>query len=131
MFKNFIRGAILYLVLSGSFSAVSAAEWKTYDKVSFEASQKAGHKIIVDIFATWCSTCKAQSKIMAAMKEKGQFDGVALFKVDYDSQKDFLKSHKVPRQSTILVFVGVQEKARIIAETNKKRLSVAILKALQ
>lgn len=131
MFKNPVRAAILYLMMAVSCSAVSAAEWKTYDKVSFEASQKAGDKIIVDVFATWCSTCKAQSKIMAVMLEKGQFDGVTLFKVDYDSQKDFLKAHRIPRQSTILIFAGAQEMARIIAETDKERLPRAILNGLK
>jgi len=127
--QNLFTAFILFLVISvnGAF----AAEWKKYNKDDFMASQKAGEKILVDVFATWCPTCKAQSVIMEDMIEMGELDSATLYKVDYDKEKAFLKEYRIPRQSTILTFQGKKETKRIIAETDPNRLTAAILKGLE
>lgn len=121
--------AVVFSVFS-TFS-VSASEWQKYDKDQFMASQKSGDKILVDIFATWCTTCKAQSVIMNKMRAAGELDGVSLYKVDYDVNKEFVKEYRIARQSTILVFHGKEEKVRSIAETNPERLTAVIASALK
>ena len=49
--------------------------------------------------------------LQSLVKEK-KFANAAAFEVDYDTQRDFLKTHGVRWQSTIVVFKGAQEKGR-------------------
>ncbi|MGD9805062.1 MAG: thioredoxin family protein [Hyphomicrobiaceae bacterium] len=42
-------------------SPLLASDKIAFTPAAFEAAQKAGKPIIVDISATWCPTCKAQA----------------------------------------------------------------------
>ena len=57
--------------------------------------------------------------------------GDALFvKVNFDDEKDFLRANRIPRQSTVLVFKGMEEVARSVAQTNRTQLRGVVLNAL-
>ena len=81
-----------------------------------------GKTIVVDIYADWCPTCRAQAPILEELRAERQSDDVLFVKVNFDDEKAFLREHRVPRQSTVLVFNGTTEVARSIAETNRTRL---------
>lgn len=81
----------------------------------------------MDVNATWCPTCKAQAPTLDAMRGDPEMGDVVFMKLDFDTEKGFLEDHRIPRQSTIVVFQGEQETARSIAETDPDRLRSAIL----
>jgi hypothetical protein len=58
-------------------------------------------------------------------------DEVIFVSLDYDTHKDFLRSHNVPRQSTILIFDGPAEVDRSIAETDRRRLRAFVLDTVE
>lgn len=101
--------------------------WITYTPAAFDMAQEEDRLIIVDVFATWCPTCKAQAPILDELQAEAALENAVFFKVDYDEHKMFLKDHRIPRQSTILVFDGNMEVARSIAETNRERLRAVVL----
>ena len=76
---------------------------------------------------TWCPTCKAQAPILDDLRDERQMGDVVFMKLDFDTEKGFLEEHRIPRQSTIVVFQGEQETARSIAETDPDKLRSAIL----
>ena len=108
-------------------AAAAAPGWTTYNPNQFAAAQQAGRTILVDVHADWCPTCRAQKPTLNKLRADPRLINVLFVTVDYDKQKDFLRSHRIPRQSTILVFKGTKETARSIAETNPARLRAAIL----
>ena len=108
-------------------AAIPAAQWIDYDAATFAQAQEEGRTIMVDVNATWCPTCKAQAPTLDAMRDDPQMGDVVFMKLDFDTEKEFLEEHRIPRQSTILVFQGDQETARTIAETDPERLRGAIL----
>jgi len=64
------------LIAAGIFGAplfigppVFAAEKMDYTPAAFEAAQKAGKSILVEIHATWCPTCKAQAPILSELEK--------------------------------------------------------------
>ena len=59
-----------------------------------------------------------------------KFASVATFRVDFDSQKDALKTLKANRQSTIIVYKGQKEVGRSVGETNSKAIGDLLGKAL-
>lgn len=106
---------------------IPVAQWIDYDAATFARAQEESRTIMVDVNATWCPTCKAQAPTLDAMRDDPQMGEVVFMKLDFDTEKAFLEEHRIPRQSTILVFQGDQETARTIAETDPERLREAIL----
>ncbi len=104
--------------------------WQTYNAAEFTMAQEKGKTIVVDIYADWCPTCRAQAPILDELRRERASGDVLFVKVDFDKEKAFLRAHRVPRQSTVLVFNGKTEVARSIAETNRGRLRSVVLGAL-
>ncbi|NCQ22675.1 MAG: thioredoxin family protein [Sphingomonadales bacterium] len=112
---------------AGETAEIPVAEWIDYDPATFARAQQDGETILVDVNATWCPTCKAQAPILDDMRDDPEMGDVVFMKLDFDTQKGFLEEHRIPRQSTIVVFQGEQETARSIAETDPERLRSAII----
>lgn len=89
-----------------------------------------GKIIVVDVHAVWCPTCKAQAPTLDALRQDAQLKDAVFFRVDFDKEKAFLREHRIPRQSTVLVFRGKQETARSIAESRPRQLRDAVLAGL-
>lgn len=111
-------------VIAASLSALAlsapalAFQAKPFDAKGFEAAQNAGKSILIEVHAPWCPTCKAQEPILSSLSKKSDFKDLAVFKVDFDSQKDALKLFNARQQSTLIVFKGKQEKGRSVGDTN-------------
>lgn len=108
----------------------AAPGWTSYSDASFARAQNAGKTIIVDVHADWCPTCRAQQPILNELRADKRLKDVVFIKVDFDSDKGFLRANRIPRQSTIVVFKGKKETARSIAETNRERLRSVVLGAI-
>lgn len=125
---------VLILVFASFFAAVPAVSampvWTQYDAASFSRAQQAGKTIVVDVHATWCPTCKAQAPTLDALRSEPRLKNAVFIKVDFDKEKAFLREHRIPRQSTILVFKGKRETARSVAETRPAELRAAVLAGL-
>lgn len=128
------RLRILFFVILCIFSispAFASSAWTDYSPERFAQAQAAGKTILVDVAAKWCPTCKAQKPILDELTEDERMKDILFVRVDFDQHKDFLKKHKIPRQSTILVFNGKSEVNRSIAETNRERLRGFVLAAVE
>ncbi|MDZ4273777.1 MAG: thioredoxin family protein, partial [Erythrobacter sp.] len=62
-----------------------------------------------------------------ALRQEPRLKDAVFFKVDFDKEKAFLRQHRIPRQSTVLVFRGKQESVRSIAESRPKQLREAVM----
>jgi len=122
-------GALLLGVTQFAVSA-EAKSWSTYNASDFAMAQAKGETIVVDVYADWCPTCRAQAPILEELRTEQQGNGVKFVKVNFDDEKAFLRAHRIPRQSTILVFQGDKEVARSIAQTNRAKLRQIVLSAL-
>lgn len=133
MTRLFILIAAIGALVVGAMQLTARAEtagWEIYDETEFMMAQGKGKTIIVDVYADWCPTCRAQAPILEELRQERQSGDVLFVKVDFDEEKDFLRQHRIPRQSTVLVFRGEDEVARSIAETNRDRLRSVILNAI-
>lgn len=106
------------------------AGWETYSADSFKAAQNAGDTIVVDVYATWCPTCRAQAPILNELRKDARLKNTRFVKVNFDKHKSFLREHRIPRQSTILVFKGKTESGRSIAQTNRGKLRTFVLSSI-
>lgn len=122
--------AIVALFAVVPMAASAAVSWTDYTPGAFTAAQQQGKIIVVDVHADWCPTCRAQQPILDELRKDERLTDAVFIRVNFDDDKAFLRAHRVPRQSTIIVFDGKEEKARSIAETNRNRLRAMILGAV-
>jgi len=125
-----VQTILLVLALVLAAPAQATPRWTPYSPEAFAAAQDSGKLVLVDVWASWCPTCKAQQPILEELRQDTRLADAVFIKLDFDREKAFLKSHRIPRQSTILAFRGEQEVLRSIAETDRLRLRSAVLGAL-
>jgi thioredoxin 1 len=111
-------------------AAIAFAIDQKFDQAAFDAAQAAGKPILIDVSAPWCPTCKAQAPILSKLMSDPRFKNVVAFNVDFDSQKDVLKSFNVQRQSTLIVYKGKQEAGRSVGDTNPASIEGLLAKGL-
>ena len=117
LLKNLIVGGIA-LMSTSAFSAgvpITAAD--------FAEIEKKGKSAVISVHADWCSTCKSQDKVLSTFIKAPEFKNVTFYQLEFDTQKDLLKTLKVRSQSTIIVFKGGKEVARATGDTKEAALS--------
>ena len=126
------RRALLLATLALPFLTVPllASERLAFSPAAFEAAQKAGKPILIDISASWCPTCKAQAPIIGELRGEARFRDLQVFTVDFDSQKDVVRSLKAQSQSTLIVFKGPSEVGRSVGDTKRDSIAALLAKAL-
>ena len=111
-------------------ATAQASEVKTFTPAAFEAAQKAGAPILVEVTAPWCPTCKAQKPILSELTAQPKFAKLVTFRVDFESQKDALKMLGVQMQSTLISYKGGKEVGRSTGVTNKSAIEDQLNKSI-
>lgn len=130
--RRFLNGAIIAAVLAalGSLAPASANTAVPYSAEAFKAAQMAGSPILVEIHADWCPTCKAQKPILDKLTADPKFNGLKIFRVDFDSMKPVVKQFGAQMQSTLIVFKGSAERGRSVGDTKEISISALLNKSL-
>lgn len=119
--------AIGVMFFSGAALAFAANK---FEQKSFETALKSGKPVLVHVSAPWCPTCRAQAPILEKLRSDNRFNALQAFDVDFDSQKDALRTLKVNSQSTIIVFKGGVEAGRSAGDTNPASIEALLAKGL-
>lgn len=114
---SFTNALLALGIAISSFASAHALEKRKYDAAAFKAAQSSNKSILVDVSATWCPTCKAQHKVLDSLAKRPEFAAIVVFEVDFDTQKDALKTFNAPQQSTLIAFRGSEETKRLVGET--------------
>lgn len=131
MFNRRSAFALAATLLSG-FAAIgpaSAAAEVPYTQAAFAAAQQQGKPILVHVTASWCPVCAKQRPIVAKLLAEPAFGALQIFEVDFDTQKDLLRSMGVQKQSTFIVYHGASERARSTGETDEAAIRALLDKA--
>ena len=113
----------------GTTPLAHALEIKPFTPEALAAAQAAGQPVAVHFHAEWCTTCKQQEKVLAQLKTEAGLD-LTLLVADYDKEKDLRRALKVRSQSTMVVFRGKEEKARLGGDTDPAKFRAAFKAAL-
>lgn len=117
------------LLSLGASALAQALEIKPFTAEALAAAQAAGQPVAVHFHAEWCTTCKQQEKVLAQLKTESGLD-LTLLVADYDKEKDLRRALKVRSQSTLVVFRGKEEKARLGGDTEPAKFRAAFKAAL-
>ncbi len=120
--------AVAWLALS--ISPAMAADPVPFEQAAFDAAQKAGKPILIEVSAPWCPICKAQKPVIAKLTKDPRFKDLQVFDIDFDSRKDVLKGFNARMQSTLIAFKGETEVGRSVGETQPEWIEGLVEKTL-
>jgi thiol-disulfide isomerase/thioredoxin len=115
-----------FTLLAGLAQALTI---QPYSADQLAAAQGAGQPVAVHFHADWCPTCRQQEKAFAQLQGEPGLD-VLLLVADYDKEKELRRAMRVRTQSTLVVFRGSAEKARVAGDTEPAKLRAALKAAL-
>lgn len=112
------------------FTGITFAGEQPFTQQAFEQLQKAGKPILVSVHADWCPTCRAQAPIVEDLLKRPPYDQIQALRVDFDQQKEVLKSFRVLKQSTLIVFKNGEEVGRSLGDTRADSIEALLKQAL-
>lgn len=126
-----------FMMLTASVTLVAPmaqAAGAAYTPELLEAELAADKTVFLDFKASWCSTCKAQGRVIEALKaENPDYTAkISFIDVDWDQWKDdmIVADLNIPRRSTLVVLRGEAELGRIVAGTAKAEIKALMDMAL-
>jgi len=113
---------------------VAQAGAQAYSPEGLEAALASGKPVFLDFKADWCGTCKAQGRVISALKAENPAyaAGIVFIDVDWDRWKDsmIVAEMNIPRRSTLVVLKGDAELGRIVAGTGRAEIKALMDAAL-
>lgn len=119
----------LIVLLSALVMTFSVFAKTPFTEAAFKEAQANNDVILIDVFATWCPTCKRQSMILADYFYKNPASKVKVLVVDFDEQKDWVSYFKAPRQSTLILYKGEKQLWFSVAETKADAITQQLANA--
>lgn len=108
-----------------------AEEFTAFTPDAFAAANASGRPILVEISAEWCPTCKAQKPIISGLQTKPEFKDLVVLRVDFDAQKDVVRSFGATMQSTLITFAKGVEVGRSVGETDPAKIESQLQDAVK
>ena len=110
------------------FSAFAGGKETNFSIEIFENAKAEGKTIVINSYNVSCATCAKQTKILdQAQKE---FKEIIFFSYNQNKNKNIAKRLDINFWTTIVVYKGNDEVARIIGQTDKKIIYSAIKKGI-
>jgi len=113
-----------------TYGSAFAAEEQPFTPELFQAAQDQHKSILIEIYASWCPTCRAQKPILSDLLAKPKFKDLTVLRVDFDSQKNDVRNLRANVQSTLIVFKGREEVGRSVGQTKPDALAALLDKAI-
>jgi thioredoxin 1 len=107
----------------------AALQSAAYSDQALADAQAAGKSVALHFHAEWCGSCKVQAMVFDTLRKEGKPE-VTVLVVDYDKAQAIKSRFGVRTQSTIIVFKGAKETARLSGETRESRIRQALDSAL-
>lgn len=118
-----------FLALTGATIAAPAALRAApliYTEGLVQERLAAGETVFLDFKASWCTTCRAQERVIGRLKgENPAYEAAVTFiDVDWDEhgRGTLATTLNIPRRSTLVVLKGNQELGRIVAGTSQREI---------
>ena len=124
-----VHRLLLALSLTLGLGSAHALDIQPYSADALSAAQQAGQPVALHFHADWCPTCRAQTKVFQQFSADKVLD-MTLLVVNYDKERELKRQLGVRTQSTLIVYRGAKETARLGGDTDADALRAALQSAL-
>lgn len=118
-----------FLILGAAFAAFPLAAGAAplqYQTGMLQRRLDAGETLFLDFTASWCSTCRAQQRVLTKLKQENPAyeANITFIDIDWDTygRSQMATRMKIPRRSTLVVLKGKDELGRIVAQTREDKI---------
>jgi thioredoxin 1 len=122
------------LVLSAATIALvptsCSARAAPYTAAALAEAQWLGRPVLVEIFAPWCSTCRAQKEVLDVIELEQRYWQVIRLVVDFDDAAADVRQLKATRQGTLIMFKGAVETGRIVGVSRRDAIEALLTAGL-
>ena len=109
--------------------SANAVEKKTnFTEEVFEDAKTSGKTIVINSYEVWCGTCSKQTKILNQAEK--EFKDIIFLSYEQSKNKNIAQLLDIKFWTTIVVYKGDHEVARIIGQTDKETIYSAIQKGI-
>jgi thioredoxin 1 len=119
----------VFLVMSSAATLSPFMAWASEDILEYttgliEEKLAAGNIVMVDFYENYCSTCRAQARVLKLLREENPaYDASIVFiNVDIKSNFDLAKTYNVTRHGTLLMLFGDEVLARVDSLTKTEKI---------
>ena len=124
-----IMKKLLVTIFLFIFLPVNAVEKKTNFSIEiFERAKASGKTVVINSYEVWCGTCGKQTKILDQAEK--EFKDIIFLSYEQSKNENIAKQLGIKFWTTIVIYKGDNEVARIVGQTNKKIIYAAIQKGV-
>ena len=123
-----MKKILVILILLIQFPLNAADKYTNFSLSSLEKAKATGKTVVVNSYEPWCWSCRKQDKVL--INAKNEFKDVVFLTYQQGKHKDIAQALNVSVRTTIVVFKGKKEVARIIGQTEKTEIYSAIKKGI-
>lgn len=123
-----IWSTIIAIAVIG-YSSLAFADFVTFERTKFETLVKSNTPVVVHTHEWWCSTCRAQAKVLEELQKDPKFAKVAMLRASAGTDRETLAPMKVTSRSIILVFAGGKEIGRLDWVTDAAQIRALVERA--
>ena len=123
-----MKKILVILILLIQFPVNAADKYTNFSLSSLEKAKATGKTVVVNSYEPWCWSCRKQDKVLLGAKE--EFKDVVFLTYQQGKHKEIAEALNVSVRTTIVVFKGKKEVARIIGQTGKTEIYSAIKKGI-
>ena len=122
--KKLLISLFLFVCLSAN-----AVEKKTnFSEEIFENAKTSGKTVVINSYEVWCGTCSKQTKILDQAEK--EFTDIVFLSYEQSKNKGIAQKLGIKFWTTIVVYKGNNEVARIVGQTDKEIIYSAIQKGI-
>jgi thiol-disulfide isomerase/thioredoxin len=126
-FARLLPFAVLALVAA----PLQAQPVRPFSLAALKAAQAAGKPVLVDAFAPWCPTCRAQAPTIEKLATDPAYKDLQILRLDYDNQIAEKKVLGINKQSTLIAYKGNTEVGRVLGITDPGQIRTFAASALR
>ena len=109
--------------------SANAVEKKTnFSEEVFENAKASGKTVVVNSYEVWCGTCSKQTKVLDQAEK--EFKDIVFLSYEQSKNKDIAQILGIEFWTTIVIYKGKDEVARIVGQTDKETIYSAIQKGI-
>ncbi|WP_010184651.1 thioredoxin family protein [Sphingomonas sp. PAMC 26605] len=104
---------------------------RPFSLATLKAAQAAGQPVLVDAFAPWCPTCRAQAPTIDRLATDPAYKALLILRLDYDSQTAEKKVLGITKQSTLIAYKAGKEVGRSLGVTDPGQIKALAASTLR